>query len=72
MSQEFIITEWEQGTLDNDGNAESSSTRVRMPAYIAVNSRSEFTTTFIATASDTNGTPLKINIMMYDSNYNVV
>lgn len=72
MSQEFIITEWEQGTIDDRGNNESSSTRVRMPAYIAVNSRSDLTTTFIATATDTNGTPLKINIMMYDSDYDVV
>ena len=72
MSQEFIITEWEQGTIDEYGNNESSSIRVRMPAYIAVNSRSDLATTFIATASDTNGTPLKINIMMYDSSHNVV
>lgn len=72
MSQEFIISEWEQGTLDWEGDPESSSTRVRMSAYIAVNSRSDLTTTFIATATDTNGTPLKINIMMYDSDYDVV
>lgn len=72
MSQVFNIAEWEQGTIDEYGNNESSSTRVRMPAYIAVNSRSDLATTFIATASDTNGTLLKINIMMYDSNHNVV
>ena len=72
MTTEYVITQWEQGTIDAYGNNESSSTRVRMPNYIEVSSVSNVITTFIASAEDTNGTPLKINIMMYDSNHNVV
>lgn len=66
----YQVTDWEQGTISGSGADQSSNTRIRSIGYIPVSQSSQ--AVYTITAIDTNGTSLRTNIMMYDSDFGCI
>ena len=66
----YPVTDWEQGTISETEGDKSSDTRIRSVGYIFVNPSTR--AIYTITATDINGTALRTNIMMYDSNYTCI
>lgn len=66
----YPVTDWEQGTISGAGADQSSDTRIRSVGHISVTPSTR--AIYTITATDINGTALRTNIMMYDSNYTCI
>lgn len=66
----YNLTDWEQGTITSSGSDSSSNTRIRSIGYTSVSPSP--TASYTVVAKDTNNVALRINIMMYDSEYRCI